>query len=302
MSNQERKRQESIMKKSFKLLTVLFAVLFNLTACDDEPELPNDPEGSTTSADQHYTQQLKNTAWMTKSTVFYNANDVATSSYDNTTHPDYITFKDTKYYSFSNEYYTAYLDLNKSNNGLPGYTGYTKTYNWRVKDGVLDCHVGSSICFGEILSLTSNELRTKYYGTWSDGNLYRIDTYSRVPEPTHKFDPNTGSGSGNEGEDGGSSSSYEKPDISFYDYTATTKSIKIQYRIWNKSECGNLSSAKIYYGTSSAARSVSATILGQYIVATISGLSSGTDYYVKCSVKGSAGTTTTDETRVATLY
>ena len=42
----------------------------------------------------------------------------------------------------------------------------------------------------------------------------------------------------------------EKPDIGFYDFTATKTSVTVTYKIYNKDEA-KVSDAKIYYGTSS---------------------------------------------------
>ncbi len=128
-----------------------------------------------------------------------------------------------------------------------------------------------------------------------------------VVEYSSNDDENTGNDD-NENDDsgdnpgGGSSSSYEKPDVGFYDFTATRTSLKVQYKIYNKSEAG-VTSARIYYGTSSnPTSSKSATVSGTLATANISGLKAGTTYYVKCVVKGKGGTTTTSTTRVTTNF
>lgn len=100
----------------------------------------------------------------------------------------------------------------------------------------------------------------------------------------------------------GSSDKTEKPDIGFYDFTATKTSLKVQYKIYNKDEAG-VTSAKIYYGTSSnPTSSKTATVNGVLITANISGLKSGTTYYVKCVATGKGGTTTTTTTKCITNY
>lgn len=122
--------------------------------------------------------------------------------------------------------------------------------------------------------------------------------------------PNNGSNQGdddNGGGNGGSnpstpstpSTKYEAPEVSFYDETSYSKSkIKITYKIWNKDKT-KISSAKIYYGTSSnPSKSASTSISGVLITATISGLKAGNDYYFKCVVKWEGGTVTTDVTRL----
>lgn len=98
------------------------------------------------------------------------------------------------------------------------------------------------------------------------------------------------------------STSYEKPDIAFNDFTAYQTKLKVVYKIYNKDKA-KVTSAKVYYGTSSnPTMSVSATVSGVLITANISGLKKGTTYYVKCVATGKGGTTTTGTTKVITNY
>ena len=98
-----------------------------------------------------------------------------------------------------------------------------------------------------------------------------------------------------------SGSSYEKPDIDYYDYTAYPTKMKVVYKIHNRDKA-KVTSAKIYYGTSSnPTKYVTATVSGVLITATITGLKKDTKYYVKCSAKGKGGTTTTGTTRLGTI-
>lgn len=101
---------------------------------------------------------------------------------------------------------------------------------------------------------------------------------------------------------GNGSSSYEKPDIAFNDFTAYQTKLKVVYKIYNKNEA-KVTSAKVYYGTSSKpTKSVSGSIAGALITANITGLKKGTTYYVKCVATGKGGTTTTETTKVITNY
>lgn len=109
-----------------------------------------------------------------------------------------------------------------------------------------------------------------------------------------------GTSSGDENDDG--TTIYEKPDIGFYDFTATKSSLKVQYKIYNKNDA-KVTSAKIYYGTSSnPTKSKTATISGTLITANLSGLKAGTTYYVKCTATGKGGITTTTTTKCITNY
>lgn len=101
---------------------------------------------------------------------------------------------------------------------------------------------------------------------------------------------------------GNDSSSYEKPDIAFNDFTAYQTKLKVVYKIYNKDKA-KVTSAKVYYGTSSKpTKSVSGSIAGTLITANITGLKKGTTYYVKCVATGKGGTTTTETTKVITNY
>lgn len=114
------------------------------------------------------------------------------------------------------------------------------------------------------------------------------------------YNPNYNDSDNNTGN--GSSTSYEKPDIGFYDFTATKTSLKVQYKIYNKDEA-KVTSAKIYYGTTSnPSMSKNASVSGVLITANISGLKAGTTYYVKCVATGKGGTNTTTTTKCITDY
>lgn len=128
----------------------------------------------------------------------------------------------------------------------------------------------------------------------------------------YSFGQKTSSGSNNDdgnsngGDTGGGSTggstSYEKPDIAFDDFTAYQTKLKVVYKIYNKNEA-KVTSAKVYYGTSSnPTKYVSASVAGVLITANISGLKKGTTYYVKCVATGKGGTTTTGTTKVITNY
>lgn len=145
------------------------------------------------------------------------------------------------------------------------------------------------------MNISKTEIKTKYIGNW-DNEWYRIDIYTPTNEPVHIFKPDSG------GNSGGETTTYEKPDIGFYDFTATKTSLKVQYKIYNKDEA-NVTSAKIYYGTSSnPSSSKTATVSGVLITANITGLKAGTTYYVKCVATGKGGTTTTSVAKCITNY
>ena len=136
-----------------------------------------------------------------------------------------------------------------------------------------------------------------------DNKRYVFYTFGQKPSSDSNNSsggPNNGGSTG--GGSTGGSTSYEKPDIGFNDFTAYQTKLKVVYKIYNKDEA-KVTSAKVYYGTSSnPTKSVTATVSGVLITANISGLKKGTTYYVKCVATGKGGTTTTGTTKVITNY
>lgn len=295
--------------KSNKLAMLLMAFAITaitpmFTSCssgdDNEDELAQ-TEGHSKN-ESKIISQLVGTSWMTYRTTFYDYNNKEVSTYDNTKYPDIITFTSKRANSYNTDM-VLYVDYYKYH---AYYNGYTYISNWNVTENRLEGYPGAGNAFGEILSISKNEIRTKYIGNW-EKEWYRIDTYVPSNEPTHKFKPNDGGNSGSSGDNSGDgntggSTSYEKPDIGFNDFTATQTRLKVVYKIYNKDEA-KVTSAKVYYGTSSnPTKSVSATVAGVLITANISGLKKGTTYYVKCVATGKGGTTTTGTTKVITNY
>lgn len=161
--------------------------------------------------------------------------------------------------------YTVYSDFDASENGKNS--------------------IGYGVGKLQILKRTTNEL--VYSMGLSSGTHYYYYTSITV-------EGDSGSGGG--------STSYEKPDIGFNDFTAYQTKLKVVYKIYNRDEA-KVTSAKVYYGTSSnPTKSVTATVAGVLITAYISGLEKGTTYYVKCVAAGKGGTTTTGTTKVITNY
>lgn len=190
-----------------------------------------------------------------------------------------------------------------------GKSGYPLTYqtrksevlaigSYQIQGNTLKCIFSNVSCSG------SSDIETKHWkpGVTNYKNYameYEEDGTLVLSFGEEIYRVKNGSQSSNPG---GGDSSYEIPDVTYYDAVPGKTNIKVTYKIWNKNKCGSLSNAKIYYGTSSANKSVSASISGDYISANISGLSKGSKYKVKCSVSGSAGNITTEETTLSTLY
>lgn len=136
-----------------------------------------------------------------------------------------------------------------------------------------------------------------------DNKRYVFYTFGQKPSSSsNNGNGSTNNGGSTSGGSTGGSTSYEKPDIGFKDFTAYQTKLKVVYKIYNKDKA-KVTSAKVYYGTSSnPTKPVTATVSGVLITANISGLKKGTTYYVKCVATGKGGTTTTGTTKVITNY
>lgn len=133
-----------------------------------------------------------------------------------------------------------------------------------------------------------------------DNKRYVFYSFGQKPSSGSNNDDGNSNGGDTGGGSTGGSTSYEKPDIAFDDFTAYQTKLKVVYKIYNKNEA-KVTSAKVYYGTSSnPTKYVSASVAGVLITANISGLKKGTTYYVKCVATGKGGTTTTGTTKVIT--
>lgn len=273
------------------------------TSCSSDEEDNSEQTDGHSKNESKIISQLIGTSWMTYRITFYDYNNKEVSTYDNTKYPDIITFTSKRANSYNTDM-VLYVDYNKYH--PYNKDGYTYISSWNVFGNQLESYPGAGNAFGEILSISKSEIRTKYIGNW-EKEWYRIDTYIPSQEPTHNFKPDDGgtggsSGGNTGGGNTGGSTSYEKPDIGFSDFTAYQTKLKVVYKIYNKDKA-KVTSAKVYYGTSSnPTKSVSATVAGVLVTANISGLKKGTTYYVKCVATGKGGTTTTGTTKVITNY
>lgn len=294
--------------KSTKLAVLLMsfaiaAITPMFTSCSSDEEDNSEQTDGHSKNESKIISQLIGTSWMTYRITFYDYNNKEVSTYDNTKYPDIITFTSKRANSYNTDM-VLYVDYDKYH--PYNKDGYTYISSWNVFRNQLEGYPGAGNAFGEILSISKSEIRTKYIGNW-EKEWYRIDTYIPSQEPTHNFKPDDGgtggsSGGNTGGGNTGGSTSYEKPDIGFSDFTAYQTKLKVVYKIYNKDEA-KVTSAKVYYGTSTnPTKSVTATVAGVLITANISGLKKGTTYYVKCVATGKGGTTTTGTTKVITNY
>lgn len=285
------------MKLEIKILLLLLNILF-MGACSDDSEdiLDITPENQYTIDDnvKSLSSKLFNTSWTYQYSEFYNK-DNGRYSHTNSDFANKFTF------TFSNEIFSnnEYKLIVNGNSDAACWwhidedgVDYSATdYGYRIANMTATDVGGWSACGGCIFD--------GYLSTQTNSKLILKDFYTDgIKYVQHIYTASSNSGGGS----GGGSTTYEKPDVGFYDFTATKTSLKVQYKIYNKDEAG-VTSAKIYYGTSSnPSSSKTATISGTLITASISGLKAGTEYYVKCVATGKGGTTTTTTTKCITNY
>lgn len=284
------------MKKEY--LIIFMVILCGFVSCSDGNDDVSDitPENQYKIDDnvKYLSSKLFNTSWTYQYSEFYN-NENGRYSHTNYDFANRFTF------TFSNEIYG-------NNNYKLIVNGHSDAICWwHIDENGVDYN---AINYGYLIAnMTSYDVGgwmacggcifDGYISTQTSSKLVLKDLYSDgIKYVQHIFTASSNSGGG---ADGGSAT-YEKPDIGFYDFTATKTSLTVQYRIFNKEEA-EVTSAKIYYGTSSnPSSSKTATVSGTLITANISGLKAGTTYYVKCKATGKGGTTTTTTTKCVTNY
>ena len=263
-----------------------------MVACGGGNDEPDNPDNSQSNwASNPYYNQLLNTSWRLVSATEYNNDGSVRRDYCQG--PLYREYGD-MVMTFREEgilEYSCFQGFGRYFFHENGNFQIATPYHFGNIDNISPDMAGSwSVLFGsvgEITTLTSSDL---YFVSTYDSS-YDVYHYGR----TSYMEGGSSGGSSS----GGSGSSYEKPEIGLEDYTCYSSSITVKYRIYNQSDA-NVTSAKGYYGTSSASKSVSATVAGSLITIRLTGLQKNTTYYIKCSATGKGGTTTSETTRLST--
>lgn len=284
------------MKKNLFLLITVFSVSFFVSCDKDEDDTSNNayvptyvnPNNSgsqdKTNMDDYYTSKLSNTSWKIYEEVLNGHNEELY-------YQGVLTFDPSKKF-FLRDLTELKGDKEK----------YYAEGNWKIKDSKINLDVtyykctsnsskvlndakfrGILIAAGfspygyEIKSLSESRMKV---GHEDSDNSYYI--YQKVNNPS---DSNSETGT-NEG-----------PRVIDYNYTATKTSITVKF------QCNSRPTrATVKYGTTTPNKTVSSTISGNQVSATVTSLSAGTKYYFRCEVSNSSGTTTSDTFTAMTNY
>ena len=277
--NLSNKKRLSILLET---IFILLCVFFTLSSCSNSSSDEDAQEGTKLQHNVSIENQLKNTCWKQYKHITGDGRTLTNMQRILSFTPTSIDFGSygTCYRAKSGDKYCGIWFVQEDGT-LCMHTFYSDFDSFVNGENAIGYGVGKL----QILRRTTNEL------VYRMGENEQADYY-------YYTSTNTGGDDGS----GGGSTSYEKPDIGFYDFTAYQTKLKVVYEIYNKNEA-KVTSAKVYYGTSSnPTKSISATVAGVLITANISGLKKGTTYYVKCVATGKGGTTTTQTTKVITNY
>ena len=196
----------------------------------------------------------------------------------------YFTFKNENYKDDPSKYLCISDDV---------YTNETYSYQWywTYKDN----YIYGTAVNGEIFNIDQYEMILKK--KFDNGTGYSLNYFKKAIEPEHNFKSGGINPGGGDNPGGGGSSSGDEPYIYNFNYTATKNSITVKFMSSQRPK-----SATIYYGESSATKSLTTDISAYQLSATAKGLKSGTKYYFKCKVKTDNGTVTSEEYPAMTLY
>lgn len=263
----------------FRILFGILVSVFSLAGCTgDEPDNMNESGNDVPNNESELFMKLADTSWKLVKSVD-GTTDMLALAINQKYKGETITFSSERYNSMYKMYCSAFSGhiswfVEDDDTNRIFITNMGSMSSWDV--GAFCAVFGSGSSY---ISISGNQMTLT-----SANKSPRVQEYIKVST--------SGSGDGND-------TSYESPDVDFYDYTQIGSSkVKVDYIIYNKTEA-SVSSATIKYGTtSSTANSATTTISGKHAIATISGLTANRDYYVRCQVKYQNGTATTETTKI----
>lgn len=277
------------MKKHILLLMMAMVSLVGFVSCGDDADV--DPKSGETNTEQNsfnptdLEKSLFGTSWKI-STKIINASGTVSSYFidkyssitltDEKINPDSKTKPRYYFYYKGKLGGTWYEDTNKGDKYLSITPTEIPTSEWME-------WINAMGTGGHVYEHSSSELKLENSTSTSYTTLYIYKASSS--EET--------------GNNGGTIE--EPPYIAYYNFTATKTSVTVEFEVLNDVR---ITSAKVKYGTTqNPSSTVNASIIAKHFKATISGLKSGTTYYVRGVATGSNGKTgQSDVIKVITQY
>lgn len=305
--------KKDIIKPMLLIATMLF-ISFSLYSCSNDED---DEQNNEIISDNHENEfnydklseiakKIIDTKWKLIKKIEYKPQ--AQTTYNNSSNGVIFFSKNLipKEYSWDDDKFELYLD-----NKLVGHWNWGKNWDddndkvgtndviyfgWDTGNDDLDSEYYAKYAsyIPDIVSITNNNLSiVKVY--YEKYGLKTNWIYNLVEKGQFNKDLNNGK----YGEHNDVNTNYEKPHIGFNDFTATKKSVNVTFNILNK-DYTKVTSASVKYGENTPIHSVQATLTKAQIKATISGLKSGTTYYVQAIAHGPGGSEESEIVKVAT--
>lgn len=271
--------KKELLSKVFMAMMMVFALSCSSSDDSNDEGVSND----ISNQDAQYEQMLKGTSWKIDKDFYFNEGEgrenhtdgIMTFAYNNIWYLiglyNYIDADGT--WSVENGLLEIVVKNYTSDMGLAAFRGFVST---------------AGFLRNKIVYLTDSKMRLK----WSSDETNK----SSVEFVKVTYREGTIQG-GHNGNSSGGSSSGDKPYVTSFDFTATKTSITVKFMCSERP-----SSATVKYGISSASGTVSSSISGKQVSATVNGLKSGTKYYFKCTVSNSYGSSTSDTFTAITNY
>ena len=279
-------RTRSMNKKVYKsLLLGTVGLALMMASCSSNSE-NSDPENSSEALELQ--SKLEGTSWemvlnhcvYSSGTVSdYRRDGVMTFGYDGKLYINNF-YPGKYYYNCAGEWYVKGKDeIRMINIKCDDGDGYGPEITAMLID--------AGFYRDKVISLTDNSMRLtmSYY----EGDGY-VD-FVKVPYQDGNY-----KGGGNSGGGGGSSSG-DIPYITSFTFDATKTSITVKFMCSERP-----TSAIVKYGTSSASSTISSSISGKQVSATVTNLKAGTKYYFNCTVRDDYGSSTSDTFSAITNY
>ena len=262
---------------------LVFLVLPVMVSCGDDGPVVGPNQNDHENLDESYGNQLRGTSWKQVKKI---------SQHNGTFEEE--KFEGIMTFGTNNVFYIIGMDNRYNGTGtwemeekdkirMKMTSGFDNKYNQEVSYGsLLGIMVVCGFRYNKIDYLTDTKMQLSYGN--NDG------TYSEFIKVPYQEGNSQGGG-------GGGGSTGERPYITSYNYSATRNSITVTFMCDERP-----TSATVKYGTSTPTTTISSTISGKQVSATVNGLKAGTKYYFKCTVSNQYGSSNSDVVSAMTNY